>query len=309
MFVMNINDCDLLNCGCIIKMRNKLKLAKLFFILIMFVLLNGLIQAEGISVSQSLEESSISFESNTTFEIKLQWDGPQWTYRFDRPLSPTFDRLKVKGFTSSISSHGSGTDEISVKTYKYTLIPTSSGKGIIDPINIPYVMLPDSIPGELVTEAMTVQVHDSVPVEETDWTNIVLIVTVIAIVFVVLIIVFLIRLKKKGAGEEAKSPKEKAIENLNTLKNDAGNDMKKFQTGLYQLLRDYVNVQYSIDVEILDDDELTKSIMECGLSKSDGDKLAGWIIKAKQDKFRPIVSFPGETIRLETEVREFISKI
>jgi len=285
------------------------KPAKIFFILLTFLLLNGLAHAEGISVSQSLSESTIPFESNTAFEIKLQWDGPQWAYRFDKPLSPTFDRLKVKGFTSSISSQGTGADEISIKTYQYTLIPTSAGRGTIDPVNISYVAMPDSIPGELVTEAMTIQIKDPVVVEETDWTNIILIVSAIAFVVVVIFVLLIMRLKKKGKGEVVRSPKEKAIEELDILKNTSGNDMKKFQTGLYQLLKDFVIEKYSINPETLEDDELIKSIMECGLSKADGERLSGWIIKARQDKFRPVVAAPGDTIRLETEVREFFSNL
>ncbi len=306
---MNIIDSNLWKCGSNIFMRIKTIPAQLFFIIFSLFILCGLVHAEGISVSQSLEESELEFESQTTFEIKLQWDGPQWVYRFDRPLSPTFDRLKVKGFTSSISSHGSGTDEITVKSYKYTLIPTSSGKGTIDPVNIPYLIYPDSIPGELVTEPMTIQIKDPVPVEEKDWTNFIIIISAVAIVFTAIIIIFLIRFKKKGAGEEVKTPKDKALEDLDMLKSAAGNDMKKFQTGLYQLLKDFVMGQYSINIETSDDDLLIKSIMECGLSKSDGDKLSGWIVNAKQDKFRPVVSTPGDTIRFETEIRDFISNI
>jgi len=285
------------------------RLVNSLFILLTIIIFAGSVSADGISVSQSLSESTIPFESSAAFEIKLQWNGPQWAYRFDRPLSPTFDRLKVKGFTSSISSRGSGPDEISIKTYQYTLIPTSSGRGTIDPVNIPYVALPDSIPGELVTEEMTIQISEPVPVEETNWTKIILIITVIAIVLVSIIVVFFLKLRKRGDMEIKKSPKDKGLEDLAALKIDAGNDMKKYQAGLYQLLKDFVMAQYSINVEPLEDDEIIKNIVECGLSKAEGGKLSGWIVKARQDKFRPVVSAPGDTIRLETEVKEFFSKI
>lgn len=286
-----------------------MRFVKLFLVLLAVFTLSEPLNAEGISVSQSLSESAIPFESSAAFEIKLQWNGPQWTYRFDKPLSPTFDRLKVKGFTSSISSQGSGADEISIKTYQYTLIPTSSGKGTIDPINITYVTLPDSIPGELVTEGMTIQISEPVLVKETNWTKIILIITVIAIVLVSIIVVFFLKLRKRGDMEIKKSPKEKGLEDLAALKIEAGNDMKKYQTGLYQLLKDFVTAQYAINIETLEDEMIINRIMETGLSKADSNKLSGWIIKARQDKFRPVVSAPGDTIRLETEIREFFNKI
>jgi len=97
------------------------------------------VAAEGISVTQSVDRFSIPFEDSVHFEIVLQWDGPQTAYLFPKPLNPTFERLKVRGLTSSISSSGSGEAETTTKKFRYTLIPTASGTGRIEPVTISYL--------------------------------------------------------------------------------------------------------------------------------------------------------------------------
>ena len=138
--------------------------------------------ANGISVSQSLDKTETAFEDSVRMTITLSWSGAQSAYLFPRPLQPIIDKLKIHQFTSSISSTGQGDNETTTKKYIYTLIPTSSGLGRIEPITIDYVTWPDSIPGELVTEPLTVLIQDPVPVEaDTGEINIMVLVIVIVL--------------------------------------------------------------------------------------------------------------------------------
>ncbi|MEA2031852.1 MAG: hypothetical protein U9N55_09715 [candidate division Zixibacteria bacterium] len=277
-------------------------------LLTVFVVLVGSCLAGGISVSQSINKATLPFEDSAVFKVTLQWNGTPSAYRFRQPLDTYFDRLRVSGFISSIASTGSGVDEVTTKTYQYTLVPSSAGLGKIDPITINYVTMPDSAEGELVTEAMTVQIHEPIPVKQKNSNILVwLIIALIAVIVVVIVVVIIIRIRRKSAQPPQKSPIEETLDKLATLKQEAGSDMKKFQTGLYHLLRDFLSAQYLIDVDGIDDDALSATFEGKHIPSQQSDKLVQLIVEARRDKFRPVTSEPGDTIRLETEVRELLS--
>ena len=265
----------------------------------------------GISVSQALNKADMAYEDSATFEITLQWPGPQYAYRFDRPLDPDFDRLKVTGFSSAISSTGTGADEVTYKRYVYTLVPTLSGPARIEPVTITYLAYPDSIPGELVTEPMTIQIADPVPVKAGDegmpvWGWLLIGIGVMSFGTVGL----LARRKRSELPVESEmTPAETALERLDVLKKEAGGDFKKFQTGLYALLGNFAREQLGLDIEALDDEALSVALADSDLSTDAKTKLTGWLIAARKDKFRPVTAAPGEAIRLESEVRELFEKI
>jgi len=265
----------------------------------------------GISVSQALDKTDMAYEDSATFEITLQWPGPQYAYRFDRPLDPDFDRLKVTGFSSAISSTGTGADEVTYKHYVYTLVPTLSGPARIEPVTITYLAYPDSIPGELVTEPMTIQIADPVPVEAAGegmpvWAWLLIGIGVMSAGTVAV-------LARRKRAELPVAPvmtlAETALEQLSVLKKEAGSDFKKFQTGLYALLGDFARDRWGFDIEALDEDALPAALADTDLTDEARAKLTGWLIAARKDKFRPVTAAPGEAIRLESEVRELFEKI
>lgn len=274
------------------------------------VVLTGPCLADGISVSQRLDKATVAFEDSASFEIKLQWNGSQAAYRFKQPLETYFDRLRVGGFTSSIASRGSGPNEITTKTYQYTLLPTSAGVGKIDPITISYVIRADSTEGELVTDEMAVRIREPVPVApEGNGVPLWLVISIIVVAVAVVVGAMVAHSKRKAAMLPEQSPVEKALAGLASLKGEAGNDMKKFQTGLYSLLIDFIGAKFSIEAEGLDEERLVAALQNCSLSAQRIEKLTGWVIAAERDKFRPVTSAPGDTIRLETEVRELLSQL
>ena len=131
--------------------------------LTLILLLVGSVSAAGISVSQTIGANEMAFEDTLTFEVTLTWDGPQSAYFFGQPLNPGFEKLKVGRFSSAISSAGSGDAEITTKRFEYQLIPILSGQAQISPVAIEYVSWPDSIPGKLSTEAMSIKVAEPRP--------------------------------------------------------------------------------------------------------------------------------------------------
>lgn len=265
--------------------------------------------ARGISVSQSVDRTETPFESPVTLEVVLRWEGPQSAYLFDKPLNPTLDRLKVTGFVSSISSSDSPDGEVTTKRFTFTLHPTRSGIGSIEPIVISYLSWPDSLPGELMTEPMTVRIAEPLPLEKkTDggfpwWPAALPVVVVLVIVLVVR------RGRRRQPTPTIVTPRERFLERLTDLKKEAGSDLKTFQARLYGLLVEFLQSQYGVDFGEETEEELTAAVESTSLSEGRKAALKEWLIAARRDKFRPVVAAPGEAIRLEASIRSFFEKL
>lgn len=243
------------------------------------------------------------------FKIELRWDGSQLAYLFDRPLSPGLDRLKIREFSTAISSTGSGDTEVTTKTFSFTLVPTSAGLGTVQSVEISYLVWPDSIPGQLLTEPMTVMISSPILKEESDsgfstW-------LIVLGCFAVLVVgVYAYRhFRKRNQPLAVRTPVEDFLMGLRVLKGESGQDMKKLQSGLSELLLAYLEQQYQITAAEMSDDDLASALENTDLSPGRQKALAQWLSSARKDKFRPVASTLGDTIRLEQAVRTFFEKI
>lgn len=272
--------------------------------LISVQLLAGSVSADAISVSQSLDAFEIHFEDTVGFEITLTWTGPRSKYYFGRPLEGSFERLKVGRFSSSISSSGSGPDEVTTKQFKYELIPTAPGRAIIRSIAIGYLLWPDSIPGELVTEEMSVRVAEPLPVEKEELPGSIWWFAGAAVLVAGGGVTVWI-LRRRRPVEIKRSPEEIFLDKLGDLRKESGADLKKFQAGLYLSLSDLLTARYSLAVRSIHEEKLEEALVEVGLSKGRAARIAGWLSRAQKDKFAPVEAAPGETVRLEAEIRNF----
>ncbi len=268
------------------------------------------VMAQGISVSQSLSSFNIAFEDSVLFEIELKWEGPQSAYLFGRPLNPAIDGMIIRGFSSSIFSSGDGSDEITTKQYRYVLAPISSGPGQIASVNISYVTWPDSLPGELSTEPMTVVIAEPLPPPpKRDWSLLYWLVGALLVVGSVGTIVLWRRSRNQRPTESVRTVVERFLDDLIVLKVDSGDDHKKFQTGLYRILAEFFEGQYGLKADELAEEQLAKELLDAGLSEQARQKITAWFFQAKRDKFSPVTAGPGETIRLEAEIRELFEKL
>jgi len=283
----------------------------LVFTLLLIAAGIGSATADGITVSQSVDRSEIAFEDSVTFTVTLQWPGPQYAYRFDRPLEPPLEGLKIASFASSISSAGTGAAETTTKEYRFKLAPTKAGPDRIDAIQIDFVSYPDSIPGQLMTEPVTIRVAQPAPAPEPGAFGTLWIVLIVSGLFVVAVAIwfYLKMTRRKDVGEEALSPAEIVRDQLETLHKDASGDFKKFQSGLYKVLVGYLSTQYGIEADSLSDDRLKTEVEASALPEPAREKITAWLLTARKDKFRPVDAAPGEAIRLESEVRELFEKL
>lgn len=281
---------------------------KLFILLVASLLVTATANSD-ISVSQNLSRNKIAFEDSVLFEVKIVWDGHQARYLFEKPLAPTVDRLSVGSVSSSVSSVGVGGSEQTTKTFKFSLHPNASGAGYIAPISISYIIWPDSLPGELHTEAMTVQIAEPLPVSlESD--------SAIPLWMLVTVILlgggtaafFIYRSKTSSSVNDQPDTKEQFLIDLERIKKDAGGDFKRFQNGLWRILREYIRNKVGIDPEKYNDSKLTKVLIDAGIDNGEAGRLAVWYMKARQDKFKPVKTEPGDLVRLETEIRNLFEK-
>lgn len=267
--------------------------------------------AQDISISQMLDRAEMAFEDTARYEITLTWQGPQWAYRFDRPLQPDFDRLKVQRYSSSITSSGSGTGETTTKVYQFELIPTLAGRGHIYPVTVEYLRWPDSIPGQLTTEAMAVSIAEPVPVTVADeggfgWWWLILVIVVLgggaggAIVM----------MKRRSVGRQpVRIPRDQFLENLEILKRESGPDLKKFQTGLYRYLVRYLSDEFQLELSGCSTVQISDRLRDTSMIENHRNQICGWLERAEREKFSPTAPAPGETIRLESEVRRFFERL
>lgn len=285
-------------------------LNRLFLSAFAVLLLSLPASGQAMSVSQSLGNSQIAFEDSVMFQITLQWDGPQSAYLFSQPLQPDFDRMRVGGFSSSISSTGDGPKEVTTKKYSYTLKPTSSGNGRIDAVTIRYIAMPDSIPGELITEPMSVTIAEPIPkMVAEDSNRLWYLVGSLALLLGAGVSVIVYRRTTRVPQEPVKSPTEQLLDSLPVIRQKAGNDFKKFQGSVCDLIQQFLQQQYGLEASALSDDQLQPALSDTGLNESQVQSLSDWLIAARRDKFRPVTAGPGETVRLESELRQFFENI
>ncbi len=285
-------------------------MAKLVSGLTFLLLLAASSFAQSIAVSQSLDKPSMAFDDTVRFQIVLTWEGPQTVYLFTKPLNPYFENLKVKSYSSSVGSSTTGDKEVTTRRFDFILEPTLAGIGRIDPVDISYISWPDSLPGQLVTEASTINIAPPRAVEAPRkaawWVWLIIVVVAVGAFFGA---VFFVRKRSRIEQESIKTPSAQFIESLKAARSAAGSDMKIFQTELYKILVQFLRFQYNLNPVNLSEDKLIEEMKAAGLPAAKAQKLSGWLIRAEKDKYSPIVAGPGETIRLESEIREFFENM
>jgi hypothetical protein len=262
-----------------------------------------------ISVSQSIDRTEMRVEDTAAYEIVITWDGPPTRYRFEKALRLEVDKLKVASFSSTVNSAGDGSDEVSSKVIEYRLAPTGPGMGRIEPLMIEYIEWPDTTVGVLMTDAITLSIAQPVPVQaDSDgrvaaWVWVVIIVVLLGGAAAV---VFWMRGREKIP--PPRTPAQAFLDDLTVLKQESGSDLKQFQTGLYKILIIFISVLYRIDVNGRTTEAILTDLEKADTSREKKDALADWLRRAEREKYAPVDAAPGETIRLESEIRSFVEK-
>ncbi len=263
----------------------------------------------GISVGQILDRTEVPYESTAVLEVSLTWPGGAGEYLFDRPPQLSLERLKVAQISSTVSATGSGETEVTTKKVRFTLKPTSAGLGKIDPATFGFLHLADSVTGSVSTQALTISIAEPAKVAKRKaalaMTRTNLIISAAAILVVITVIYLFVRKRNRRPRPVVQTPAEQFLEELGVLRQTAGGDLKRFQTGLYKLLVAYLANRYQLKLAGLSTQEMLEVCESTDLTISQKEKFAGWLWRAEREKFAPLAVAPGETIRLEAEIREF----
>lgn len=267
-------------------------------------------KAGEITVSQYVDKTEVAYEDSLLFNIELKWTGSQMAYRFDKPLNPVLENLKISGFSSSVGSIMQNGEEVTTKKFRYILIPRLPGSAIINPVDISYLSWPDSVAGQLMTEPVSVTIAKPVK-KETSENKLPVWILIIAVVLIagMLIFVIYVRKNKQKPKEIVLSPKDRFLTELSSLKDSAKNDLKIYQSGLYKLLNEYFKTVYKFEFVEYNEDDFKENMSRTKLTPGQIEQLGRWLEKAHKDKFLPIKATPGEVIRLDSEIREFFEKI
>ncbi len=263
---------------------------------------------ESLSLSTSLSADSIAYEDSVSLRVDITWSGPPSAYVFDRPVQPQLTGLRVGPQTSSITSSGSGEEEVTTKTIEYTLLPTTSGIARVDPITISYLRPTDSIPEQLVTDPLTVRVASPAPPptsgETWGWY------WIAAVVLIVAVVTWRLRRQRRQVPPDILStPEHRFLEQLTAVRQEAGDDFKKFQTGLCHILREYLRKRCKCDPDAVEPAEVTRRLSESGLSTGVSQRIAQWYGEAARDKYRPVDAGPGEVVRRDSAIRHVFEQI
>ena len=281
--------------------------------IVILLMLATAVAAQDITVSQSVDRTSMAFEDTAHFRVTLTWTGPPQRYLFNKPLRLDADNMAVTRFSSSVSSRGSGDEEVTTKVYDYDIAPTLSGNGTIRRLEIEYLLWPDSINGTLATDPVVIQIANPRPKESSQNLGILPYLgggfVVTGGVVVVVVFLALRKRRRNRAPVQTKSPRERFLEDLTVVRAEAGHDLKKFQTGLYRALSGYLKARYDVDTNNLSGAALAERLKDANADPSQVEPIAGWLTRAEREKFAPVAAPPGEVMRLEAEIRQFFESI
>ena len=144
-----------------------------YALILAIVAFPALLWGSDLSLSAELDKTDIKFDETVSLTIQVKWTGNLQDYGFKIFSLPKTDRLEVLGTTSKIASNIENGAEVTTRTYKYTFKPTEAGQGVIYPITLDYVAMPDSIPGQLETQQFSVLIAKPVAVKQAEGTHIV----------------------------------------------------------------------------------------------------------------------------------------
>jgi len=279
----------------------------LVYIILLLPALN-LNAGENISLSAALDRIDIPFEKTVELKLEIKWQGDITSYAFEVIPLPELENLKVLGTSSAISSGKENGNEITTRTFKYTLKPTGSGIGTIEPITLQSISMPDSIPGLLSTQLMKVNIAKPIPVEKESGVQIYLYLMVAALMIVAVVIVVL-KKRNRPDVEPVKSPEEYFSETLAQIKANSQSDRTQFFTKLHSALADYIKLKFSIETSGQNAEKITGQIEKLEISPNEKEKISGWLVRAEKEKYAPFGGEPGDIIRLISELENFFNNI
>lgn len=252
----------------------------------------------------------MAFEDTASFQVIVTWAGPPHAYRFDRPFRLNVNQLKVERFSTRVSSSGSGPEERTTKTIDYKLTPVLAGPATIEPLIVHYLQWPDSVSGQLITDPVEILVakpRPNIAVEEEGLSGGMMALIAVALLGAALGLFIIVR--RKQPTEINQTPAETFLADLQTAKDQAGQDIKRFQTELFKGLVKYLESVYELSGSGKPADVIVTELERVETNRAKASSLAGWLMRAEKEKYSPMATAPGDVTRLEAEIRQFFENM
>ncbi len=260
-----------------------------------------------LSLSAELDKTDIKFDETINLTIEVKWTGNLQDYGFKIFSLPKTDRLKVLGTTSKIASNIENGAEVTTRTYKYTFKPIEAGQGVIYPITLDYVAMPDSTPGQLETQEFSVMIAKPVAVKKSGGSHVVWFVIVgLFIIFSVAGVIIILHYRRKAAKEPVLSPDDELLAELERIKKEVAGDRQAFFTRLYKAILHYIEKMYDLDLQGLTLEAVGDKLGGSNIPEARKEQLMGWLKLAEKEKFAPGTGSPGEALRLATEIENIV---
>jgi hypothetical protein len=277
--------------------------------IILILSLPMIAMGEAISLSARLDKTEIPFDGTVELSLEIKWQGGIGNYLFELLPLPTTQNLKVLGSATAVSSATESGQEITTRSFRYTLEPTKAGVGVIEPIVLKYVTMPDSIPSQLSSQRFQIMIASPVakPVKSNIGKYIWFVIP--AVVAIALILYWVIRRRRNAVPKELpKSPEQIALDELTIIRKDLQFDRKAFFTRLYKLIIMYLENRYQLESAGKSAEAIIAELERFDMSVGDKEKITGWLIAADKEKYAPIGGSPGDILRLSTELESFFGK-
>ncbi len=262
-----------------------------------------------LSLSAGLDKTDIPFESTVNLNMEIRWQGGIERYAFEIFPLPSAQNLSVLGSTSAVSSRTEAGQEITTRSFKYTFRPTKAGIGIIEPIVLNYVSMPDSTPGQLTSQRFQVIIAEPIPppVKSNSWKY--LIGTILLIAVMAAAVFFVLRRKRNRVpAAPVKTPEESFLEELAEVKKESQGDRKVFFTRLYKLLNVYMERKYGLVTAGKATSAVLNEMERIEFPAGGRERISEWLALADKEKYAPIEGAPGDIIRLIAELENFFRK-
>ncbi len=267
----------------------------------------ALLWGSDLSLSAELDKADIKFDETVSLTIQVKWTGNLRDYSFKIFSLPKTDRLKVLGTTSKIASNIENGAEVTTRTYKYTFKPIEAGQGVIYPITLDYVAMPDSIPGQLETQEFNVVIAKPAAVKKAKSSHIVWYVIIgLFIIFSGAGVFIILHYRNKAPKEPVLSVDDELLAEIERIKKEVAGDRQAFFTRLYKALLHYIENMYDLDLLGLTLEAVGDKLGNSNIPEAKKEQLMGWLKLAEKEKFAPGTGSPGEALRLASEIENIV---
>jgi len=269
----------------------------------------GQVWGEEISLSARLDKTEIPFESTVELSLEVRWQGGMEKYAFEFLPLPTAHGLKPLGTTSAISSRKENGADYTTRTFKYTLKPITGGTGVIEPIVLKYVAMPDSIPGELASQQFQIAIAQPLPPKKKSHLPIIAAISALILSLSICAIYLLkLRRKRRISKEPVRTAEQIFLDDLALAKKESQSERKLFFTRLYKLLTGFMEKKYGISGVGRATSDILAEIEKAEIPLEDKERLSEWLTLADKEKYAPSSGTPGDIIRLSADLENFFNR-